>query len=112
MPGPLLSQVARSVPFDSPASENNALGNSVQDYIDRLSAPSNSQVATYLANGEVNTVTFYSSATQITANRLYLATIGYDGSLNPTSETWQLFDTADGTTVLKTFTFTNTFTGV
>lgn len=106
-----VTPVAKSVPFDSDVTVNDALGSSVQDFIDRISSPTISQAVTYLVNGEVDFIEFFSSATQITANRLYRVDIGYDGSLNPITETWKLYDTANGTTILKTVTFTNTFSG-
>lgn len=105
---PPISPVAKSVPFLTPSSENDALGISVQDFIDRISSPTISQAVTYLTNGDVNFIEFFSNATQITANRLYHAVIGYDVSLNPITETWSLY-ASDGVTVLKTVTFTNTF---
>lgn len=76
-----------------------------------LQTPDDSQATTYLANGEVDYVEYYSSASQITTNRIAKVTIGYDGSLNPTSETWLIYNT-NGTTVLRTITLTHSFTGV
>ena len=74
-------------------------------------SPTESQAVTYIASGDVDVVSVYSSPTQITANRIADITLGYSGG-NPTTETWRYFDPADGTTVLQTSTLTHGFTGV
>lgn len=111
MPGPFSTSVARSVPYDSAITENDTIGSSVQDLINVINSPTISQAPTYLGNGEVDYIEFFRTSSQITSNRAYRIDITYDGSLNPTSEVWKLYDT-DGTTILKTVTFTNAFTGV
>jgi hypothetical protein len=68
-----------------------------------------SQVPAYDANGNVSTVTMYKSGSQVTANRLALITLSYDANQNVSTEVWQIFNENDGTTVLKTITFTNTY---
>lgn len=73
------------------------------------SLPSLSQVPVYAGNGTLTNVTFYSSDTQIAANRVGVITLAYDGNLNPTIETTTIYSTSDGTTVLKTITKTFTF---
>lgn len=112
MPAPFTTPVARSVPVDNVATENALVGDNVQDYFNLLSGPNFSHASTYLANGEVDTITIYRTATQIIANRVALVTIGYDGLLNPITETWQYFKPTDGTTIIKTVVLTHTFTGV
>lgn len=71
--------------------------------------PDWSEKPTYLANGELDYLELFTTSTQITANRLAKIQMTYDGSLNPTTEAWSIYDT-DGTTVLRTVTFTHTFT--
>lgn len=100
---------ADQVNFDSAITDNTAVGDTVQDFIDNVCAPTNSQKPTYLGNGELGTLEIFSNATQITANRILSSDIVYDASLNPITETWKHYDTADGTTVLKTVTFTHTW---
>lgn len=82
-----------------------------QDYLNRVCGGSNSEKPTFLANGELDNIVFYSSATQVVANRIMDVQMTYDGSLNPTQEVWQIYDTADGTTILKTITLTHTWVG-
>lgn len=76
-----------------------------------FSEPYTTTKVTYLANGEIDVVEYYNSDTQINANRIYKTTITYDGSLNPTTETTLIYDT-DGTTTLKTYTLTYSYSGV
>lgn len=101
-------QVAGEVDATTTVAANVLVGATVQAILDKYYGPTNSEKATYLGNGELDYIEFFSSATQTTGNRIAKATFTYDGSLNPTSEVLQLFDT-NGTTVLKTVTFTHTF---
>jgi hypothetical protein len=71
--------------------------------------PDWSEKPTYLVNGELDFLELFNGATQITANRLAKVQMSYDGSLNPTSEVWSIYDT-NGTSVLRTVTFTHSFT--
>lgn len=71
--------------------------------------PDDSQKITYLPSGDIDFVEFFSSATQIVANRIAKVTIGYTG-FDPTSETWLIYD-LDGTTILKTILLTHTYSG-
>lgn len=86
------------------------VGNNLQDYIQRYNEGAYSILPAYLLNGEVDTVTYYSSATQINANRIAQVQLSYDSNLNPITETWVYYDKTNGTTVLKTVTRTHTFT--
>ena len=63
-------------------------------------------------DGELDFQEFYKGLTQTTINRRCRVDMTYDASLNPTSEIWKIYDTADGTTILKTFTITHVWTGV
>ena len=72
------------------------------------SFPLTTQKITYLANGDVNFVEYFNSATQINANRIAKITIGYT-SEDPTSETALVYDT-DGVTTSRTITSTFTYT--
>jgi hypothetical protein len=78
----------------------------------KFTVPDCSQKPDFLANGEVNYVEFYESATQTTINRRVRVDMTYDGSLNPTTEVWKYYDPSDGTTVLRTITLTHTWSGV
>lgn len=85
------------------------VGTKIQDLIDRLFEEAESTKPTYLSNGEIDTVTFYTSATQVDANRSMKIQMNYDSDLNPTSEVLTIYDLTDGTTVLKTVTRTFTW---
>lgn len=63
---------------------------------------------TYSGNN-LTVIEYFNSATQITANRIKKTDITYSGN-NPTQEVTVVYDT-DGTTVLRTTTWTFTFTG-
>lgn len=63
---------------------------------------------TYSGNN-LTVVEHFNSASQITANRIKKTDISYSGN-NPTTEVTVVYDT-DGTTVLRTTTWTYTFTG-
>jgi len=104
-------QDANVTEYLNSATQNSAIGDTVQEFIDKACAPTNSQKPVYLGNGEVDYVEVFSSPTQITANRVSKVTMAYDGNLNPTTETWVHFDPADGTTVLKTHTKTHSWVG-
>ena len=78
----------------------------------RFQVPDCSQKPIFLANGDVDYVEFFEGATQTTINRRMRVDLTYDTSLNPTVEVWQVFDPADGTTVLETGTLTHTWSGV
>lgn len=106
MAGPFTYPVADSLPFDADTSRNSAVGGSVQDFIDRVSAPTNTVSPTYLPNGNLSALTLYRNTTQINANRSADCTVTYDLEQNPTSEIWRLFD-SDGVTVLKTISLTH-----
>lgn len=71
--------------------------------------PSLSQVPVFAANGTITSITFYSSASQITANRIADITYTYDVNLDPATEVSRVYSFADGTTILSTITKTFTF---
>ena len=56
----------------------------------------------------LTSVEFFNGATQTTINRRAKADISYNGD-DPTTETWSIYDTSDGTTVLRTITLTHTW---
>lgn len=103
-------QEAFEVDTATAVADNVLVGSTVQAILNKYYGPTNSEKATYLGNGEVDFIEFFSTPTQVVANRVAKATFTYDGNLNPTSEAIQLYDT-NGTTVLKTLTFTHTFIG-
>jgi hypothetical protein len=70
------------------------------------SEPDDSVVPTYSA-GLLTEVTFYRSSSQVAGNRKVLVSISYSSGL-PVTEVWQYFE-ADGTTVRRTVTLTNTW---
>lgn len=82
----------------------------LSDFLERFGGKDVSSKPEYLGNGDVDKITFYSSGTQITANRVAQAQLSYSSG-EPSTEVWTIYDTADGTTVLKTITYTYTFTG-
>lgn len=104
------SDHAKNILFDDNVSLNTMIGVNVQDAINELSSPDVSSKPTYLGNGELDFIEFFKGATQTTINRRAKATIAYDVNLDPSTETWLLYDN-DGTTVLKTVVVTYTFTG-
>jgi hypothetical protein len=73
--------------------------------------PSGHSIKTYyLANGDVNYVEVFNSPTQIDANRIGRYDLAYNANLDPTSETLKIYD-VDGTSILRTYTHTYTYTG-
>lgn len=70
--------------------------------------PDTSQKVVYNAQGDVDYIEFYESASQTTGNRKVKAVITYSGS-DPVSETWSIYD-SDGTTVVETRTYSYTYT--
>lgn len=115
MAGPFSTPVADSVPMDNDKTRTTAITESVQDFINAVCAPDNSQKPVFLANGEVNYIEFFKGPTQTIPNRLYRVDMSYDGILNPTTEAWTLYtitDNApvDGVTVHRTVTFTHSWT--
>ena len=61
-------------------------------------------------NGELNFAEVFEGATQTTPNRRARVDITYTTG-DPTSEVWEIYDPADGTTVLRTITLTHTWSG-
>lgn len=102
------SDHGKNILFDNNVLLNTAIGYNVQDIINDLATPDVSSKPTYLGNGELDYIEFFKGPTQITSNRRAKATITYDVNLDPSNETWLLYDT-DGTTVLKTVVVTYTF---
>ena len=100
-----------SVSINTDAANNTVNPNdgNLQKYVDAICAPDTSQKPTYLGNGEIDFVEYFKGAVQTTVNRIKRVDVAYTGD-DPTSEVWKLYDT-DGTTVLKTVTFTHTWSG-
>lgn len=73
--------------------------------------PDRSSKVVYLSNGEIDQIEIFNGVNQISANRIFKVVMAYDGNLNPTSETWSLYDT-NGVTVLRTVVLEHDFTGV
>ena len=93
---------------DSP-SLNTYIGENIQDILDRLYGATESTAVSYNADGTINYVTGYSTANQITANRIYRTDFTYDADLYPATESLKLYSLTDGTTILKTIVVTYTF---
>lgn len=81
----------------------------LQSWLDRVYNSSQSIKNAY-SGDDLSSSTFYSSASQVDANRLAKVDVSYSGD-NPSTETWTFYDTADGTTVLATVTRTLTWLG-
>ena len=99
---------AGDVPIETGVGDNtvNPEHNDVQAFIDALCCPDTSQKPTYLANSDIDYVEFFKGPTQTTPNRIARVDLTYTG-VDPTTETWLLYDSSDGTTVNKTVTFTH-----
>lgn len=78
----------------------------------QLRIPDCSSKVNYLANGEVDTIEIYEGSNQLAADLRLKISLTYDSVLNPITEVWQIYDPADGTTVLRTITVTNVFDGL
>lgn len=100
--------IAKGIVFEGDTSSvTEKIGGLILDTI-----PDSSYRPSYLANGEIDYIEIFNGPTQITLNRIARVDLAYDASLNPTVETWNIYDTVDGTTVLRTITVTHTWTGV
>lgn len=74
-----------------------------------------STIAVTYSSGDPSSISFFNSATQIDANRIAKCDLVLSSG-DPSTETWLIYDT-DGTTVLRTITYTytvssNVITGV
>jgi len=82
----------------------------------RLMIPDASEKPTFHTtganDGELDYVEYFEGTTQTTINRRGRVDFTYDGSLNPLTEVWKIYDPSDGTTVLETGTITHTWSGV
>lgn len=100
---------ASDISLDTSPSRNAAIGDDVQEFVDRLFEESESQAPTYNVDGTINFIQIYTSPVQINANRTSRVDFTYDVDLQPTTETWSFYSLADGTTVIKTVTITYTW---
>lgn len=105
----LTNHPASTVSLAIATTDNTIVGSSVQDYINRFNEPSESQAFTYNGDGTVNFLECFSSATQITANRIFRTDFTYNVDLTPATETLKIYSKTNGTTVLKTVTKTYTW---
>lgn len=64
-----------------------------------------------IASDLLTDMVLYSNTSQITANRTASVTYTYNVEDQPTVEVWTLYDTTDGTSVLRTTTYTHTWVG-
>lgn len=110
MAGPFSTPVADSVPMDNDALRTSALTESVQDFINEICPADRSQKPSYLTNGELEYMEYFNGPTQVIGDRRYRVDITYDAGLNPVQEEWKMYDPLDGTTVLRTVTYTHSFT--
>ncbi len=120
---PLKLENGDFVPTETKPNEDylNALGMAfglddsfIMDKIGRVIAekyPNLYQSASYNVDKTVNYVELYNSNNFITANRIARYDVSYNVNLTPSSETLKIYDT-DGTTILRTFTTTYTYSGV
>lgn len=74
-----------------------------------------STISITYTSDQITSASFFNSATQIDANRIAKVDVTYSSG-DPSTETWLIYDT-DGTTVLRTITYTytvssNVITGV
>ena len=97
--------VAKGLVFEG---DTNFTSEKVGGYILDL-IPDCSVKPTYKADKEINFVEYFEGATQTVPNRRARVDITYTG-IDPTSEVCVIYDPADGTTVIKTFTWTHTWT--
>lgn len=74
-------------------------------------SPDSTTKVDYLANGDINFIEWFNSSSQVVANRTARVDMTYDGNLNPTMEALKIYGN-NGSTILKTFTWTYTFSGV
>ena len=111
MAGPFTYPVADGLPMDNDPGRTTAITENVQDFINMMCAPDTSSTPTYLANGEVDFVEFFHGPTQIQSNRFARVDMTYNPALDPTTETWTLYDQdlLDGTTVKRLVVFTHTW---
>lgn len=100
---------AKITGIDARKSENIMLGSNLQAFLNRVYAPDISQKPTYTGD-DIDYIEYFKGPTQTTPNRLAKATLSYSGD-DPSSEEWEFYDEADGTTVLKTATLDYTWAG-
>jgi hypothetical protein len=103
-------QIAAEVDNATATTDNTLIGTNLQAVLNKYYGPTNSEKPTFLANGELDFVEFFSSTSQVTANRIAKIRFLYDDDLNPTGEITELY-APNGITVLKTVTVTHTFSG-
>lgn len=80
----------------------------IPDVTDLL--PMSESMAPTYVNDLLTKVVWYRSATQTEANRVAQADITYSGDY-PSSAVYKLYNTTDGTVLLKTITLTYTWSG-
>jgi hypothetical protein len=97
-----LPHQATDITLDTLAASNTVVGSTVQEYVNRFNEPSVSEAPTYNLNGTVSFIEYFSSPTQVVANRIFRVDLTYDANLQPLTETWRAYSKADGTTILKT----------
>ena len=100
---------AYNIKLDDSYLRNTIVGKNLQAWIDRLYEESESEKPNYNSNGTINYVEFFSSSSQVTANRTFRIDMTYNASQEPLTETLYIYSLLDGTTVLKTVTTTYTW---
>lgn len=98
---------ARSVEIST--ANNTLVGSTVQEYLDRTYEAAESQLPSYAADGTVTYLEYFSSSSQVTANRIFRIDLTYNEDLEPTTETVKIYSKTDGTSILKTITKTYTW---
>jgi len=95
-----------NVELDS--SNNTLVGETIGEFLNRMYGKTVSEKLTY-SGVDVDYVEYFSTSSQITANRLAKVELTLDSELDLTTETIYLYSTDDGTTVLKTITRSMTY---
>lgn len=88
---------------------SNFLAEKVGDILG-FTKPDFSDAPNFNGNGTINFVEWFNGPTQITANRRARVDFTYDANLDPVTEVWKYYNPANGTTILRTVTYTYTFT--
>lgn len=74
-----------------------------------LTKPDFSCAPNFNANGTLNYLEYFLGATQTLANRRARVDMTYDANFDPATEVWKIYSPSDGTTILRTITYTYTF---
>lgn len=76
----------------------------------KCTIPDFSTKSTYSGDDDITAYEIFNTNTQVVANRLVRGDFSYTDD-NLTGEVWKIYDTADGTTILRTITITHNYSG-